>query len=479
MTISSEKNKTLRAGAAQVDITPTTNIHVSGEVGWFRPGEEVVDPLYAKALVFASSSSKICLVVLDLTIITKEWTDRIRKEAARIFDLDPQAVMLHVTQNHSAPSLGHYMVDKEFTNIPDEMEWLKGGDSRYFEFAYERILEAIKKAHDSLEPVRLSVGSGIEGRVQFNRRAITSDGKVRMPGPRWPEPLGPTYIRYLEGPIDPEVGVLCVKNESQQIIAQLLHHTCHPVNVFPRQVFSADWPGAWSDQMRETFGPACVPLVINGCCGNINPWNPFDPDYQPDHESMGRLLAETTRNVIETLDVEEDVALDYRFEQVKIPFRPLDPVQLAEAQKLLSQHPKPVYSKQSAYAAYEENSSTTRPGLEVVDPKWMWAANLVSKHLRMQREPEMNYQIQAFRIGRTALLALPGEPFVEGQLQIKMASPAHRTLVAHCCNMYCGYIPTAEAFDRGGHEIDWSKLVPEALQVVTETSGKMIEELWK
>ncbi len=70
MTMSLKKSETLRAGAAQVDITPTTNIHVSGEVGWFRPCEEVYDPLYAKALIFASGSSKICLVVLYLTIVT-------------------------------------------------------------------------------------------------------------------------------------------------------------------------------------------------------------------------------------------------------------------------------------------------------------------------------------------------------------------------------------------------------------------------
>ena len=75
-----------------------------------------------------------------------------------------------------------------------------------------------------------------------------------MPGPSWPQPLGPTYIRYLEGPTDPEVGVLCVQSLSARPIALILHHTGHPVNVFPQAVISADWPGAWAEGGEPATG---------------------------------------------------------------------------------------------------------------------------------------------------------------------------------------------------------------------------------
>ena len=81
-----------------------------------------------------------------------------------------------------------------------------------------------------------------------------------------------------------------------------------------------------------------------------------------------------------------------------------------------------------------------------------------------------------------ALVGLAGEPFVEGQLRLKMASPAHRTLVAHCCNMYCGYLPIPEAFARGGHEVEtrfWSKMIPEALDMVVGETEKMLAELFE
>ncbi|MCZ6678786.1 MAG: hypothetical protein O7E52_16250 [Candidatus Poribacteria bacterium] len=456
----------LRAGAAQIDITPQTDIHLAGAVGTFRPAQYVYDPLYARALVLEHGTTKICFVSLDLTIITEDWTAKIREAVADACGLAPEAIMVHVTQTHSAPSLGHFMFDDSFQQTPPELEWLRGGDPRYFDFAFERISQAVKQADKSLQPARIRVGSGVEGRLAFNRRAVMNDGRVRMPGAKWPEPLGPSYIRYMEGPIDPEVGVMCFQTGSMQMMAMLLHHTCHPVNVFPRPIVSADWPGAWSGAMQETFGNGCVPLVLNGCCGNINPWDPFNPDYVPDHRRMGNRLAETTRTVIETLPYEDDVTLDWKARCLKLPIRDVEPDLLAQSQKILAEHPEPDWLEQQP---------------RQVNPEWMKAASILSVHLRKQRAPELDYEIQVFRVGKTAFVGLPGEPFVEGQLQIKMNSPTYPTYIAHCTSHYVGYLPTRDAFPRGGHEVEtrfWAKLEPEALEMVVAGAVKLLHEVF-
>jgi hypothetical protein len=85
------------------------------------------------------------------------------------------------------------------------------------------------------------------------------------------------------------------------------------------------------------------------------------------------------------------------------------------------------------------------------------------------------------RAGDTALVALPGEPFVEGQLRIKLASPTYPTYVAHACSHFAGYVPPREAFERGGHEVQissWSRLVPEALDTLVEESVNMLRTLF-
>ena len=149
---SSTISSRLHAGAAQIDITPRTDIHLAGAVGQFRPAQYIYDPLYARALVLENGGQKICFVSLDLTIITEEWTAKIRRAVAEECGLVPDAVMVHVTQTHSAPSLGHFMFDESFQRTPPDMEWLRGGDPRYFDFAFERIVEVIKQANRSLQP---------------------------------------------------------------------------------------------------------------------------------------------------------------------------------------------------------------------------------------------------------------------------------------------------------------------------------------
>ena len=135
--------------------------------------------------------------------MTEDVAQKIRAQIASACDIAPEAIMVHATQVHAAPALGSFMYDKDFPPMPEGIEWLAGGVAHYAEFATQRIVAAAVEANTCLESARLRVGSGIEGRIQFNRRAVTNDGSVRMPGPNWPEPLGPTYYPLSRRPDRP------------------------------------------------------------------------------------------------------------------------------------------------------------------------------------------------------------------------------------------------------------------------------------
>lgn len=459
----------VRAGTGMVDITPQAGVHLAGGVGRLRPAQTVLDPLYAKAIVFEAGGRKICLVSLDVTIITQEYSDRIRRESARRYGLDERAIMVHATQTHSAPPLGYFMFDPDFPPVPPEMEWLLGGQKAYGDFAAERAVEAVGQAM-ATEPVQIGAASGVRDGLAFNRRGVMRDGKVCMP---WmysslDKPLGPTHIRYLEGPTDPEVGVMCVRDEQMRMRALLLHFTCHPVNIYaqPGLAVSADWPGAWSAEMRAAHGASCVPLVVNGCCGNINPWPAFEADFHPDHRRMGRALAAVSEKVLRAVGFSDRAVIDCRLERVPIPLKTVDPARIQAAKEILGKNPQPPWSR-------------TQP--DQIEWDWVRAASLVSIEYARRRSPVVEYEIQVFRIGDLALVGLPGEPFVEGQLAIKIGSPAAQTYVAHCCSQYVGYVPTREAFARGGHEVDpsyWAKLAPEALGMIVDKAVAMTRELF-
>jgi hypothetical protein len=453
------------------DITPKAGTHLAGSgAGEHRPSQVVLDPLHAKALVFESKGRKLCFLSLDVTIATGEWTERIRKAAKDRWGFDPDAVMVHATQTHSAPSLGHIMFDPDFPDLPSEIEYLRGGETAYYEFATEKAIQAIGMANEALRPVQIGVGSAVRDGLAFNRRGVTRDGKVCMPWfySRLQHPLGPTHIRYMEGPTDPEVGVFCVRDDAMRMVAMLLHHTCHPVNVFATEYYavSADWPGAWSAEMQSRWGKDCVPLVLNGCCGNINPWPPFQPNFVPDHRRMGKALAESSSLVIGGMRFAEGERLEWRLRRIAIPLKPADPERLARAGKMLKEHPQPLWQKDASKG---------------VDPQWFQAASVMSVELARKRSPNHSYEIQAFRVGDAAFVGLPGEPFVEGQLAIKIGSPAYPTYVAHAISHYTGYIPVKSAFPHGGHEVDfsyWAKLAPEALDQIVDAAVGMIREMF-
>ena len=464
-----QKPGRLCAGAAKVDITPPAGTHLAGATGVYRPAEVVADPLFARATVFAVGGRKLCILALDITIITGDYTRRIRDAAERLgFERD--AVMVHATQTHAAPPIGDFMLDPDFPEVPPEFEFVRGSERAYSNWAVERAIEAVRQAADSLRTVRVGCASAVREGLAFNRRGVRRDGTVCMP---WfysskDKPLGPVDIRYLEGPTDPEVGVLCARDESMRPVALLLHYTCHPVNVFAltRNVVSADWPGAWCSSMAEACGEDAAPLVLNGCCGNINPWPAFTPDFTPDHRRMGSALAETAWKVLERMTFEEDAVLDWRRVEVPISIRQPDPKEVAAAETFLGEHPAPFWSDRDARR---------------IDRDWFRASTILSVELMRRRSPTLAFEVQALRIGDTAIVGLPGEPFVEGQLAIKIGSPAAQTFVAHCCTRYVGYVPTREALTRGGHEVStsyWAKLAPEALDMAVRESIRVLNDLF-
>src|SRR4051812_41767283 len=121
-------NGSLRIGAGQTDITPKNGIVLGGAtINGRITVNKIIDPLYAKTMFIESKNRKLCIVTLDLLMITKHYVDLIRNEIGHLFGLEQEAVMIHATQNHKSPSLGHFKISDDFQDIPPEFNWLRGG----------------------------------------------------------------------------------------------------------------------------------------------------------------------------------------------------------------------------------------------------------------------------------------------------------------------------------------------------------------
>jgi len=450
----------LAAGAAKVDISPELGIQIAGDIGRRRPCTALKEPIYARALAFESGQERFCVLTLDVLAIDNPWSDEIRRRVQASFGLPAGSLLIHALQNHAAPSIGDHFCREECRLIPDSERWLRGGDQAYNEPAMAGAVTAVGQALANLVPVTLSFGRATDGRVSFNRRFVMRDGRVVC----HPPDCSPEIL-HAEGLTDPEVSLAVFTDEAGQIVSALMHHTCHPCHGFDDNELLAGWPGAWCREMEAYFGPSCIPLVLNGCCGNIHHHNHLAPDWKDDHLWMGRRLAESSFRALARPISLDPFPFAWKRRILPVPHRRIPARLLAEARKLLRKHPEPLW-KDAKHIRVEWD--------------WVYAVGIMDIADERRSSPDYPCEIQALRLGNLALLALMGEPFVEAQLRIKRESPFPFTQVAHMCNGDLGYVPTRRAFAGGGYETRIgrvSRLEPRALEMVEAAALDLLREL--
>jgi hypothetical protein len=273
----------------------------------------------------------------------------------------------------------------------------------------EKVIENARKLSPALKPVKMFSGRAVEGRYSFNRRGVFMDNGIFMPGNGWRFGHPDEYMRGIDGPIDPEVAVIGFCDENNRTVAMLLHHTCHPVCTFPQNMISSDWPGAWCSEVEKLLPEGATAITLNGCCGNINPWDPYDPEPISDCAEMSAALSDAVRRVIERNGGElKEGFIDADVKTVELDFRKPEPEEIGQRLEYYKENPDVVWKE---------------PG-EIAELQWVFAANNTGLLNYMERKKKFRYTLQLFRIGDCAIMGMPGEPFVEAQLKLKQVSPA-------------------------------------------------------
>ncbi|MFA9477766.1 neutral/alkaline non-lysosomal ceramidase N-terminal domain-containing protein [Phycisphaerales bacterium AB-hyl4] len=419
----------LRAGAAELDITPWLGIAIAG---YFIPrkAEDIHDPLRAKALVLDDGRTRLAMVVLDLLGLGRADVQAIRAQVAEATDIAADCVMVTCTHTHTGPAVRQ----------PGEPE----REDAYVQWMIRRAADAVRIAELRLQPARLATGRGELHGVCFCRRWRMRDGSVRMnPEPGDPDIVEPT------SPVDPTVGLLYVEDSAGQPLAVLAQYGLHFVGTDNGRHISADYFGHFADAIRRILGPACQPMLMNGTSGQVNNLNPLNPNRLRGHQQGKRvaaaLAAEVVR-IIATITPTAEATLASATEHIALPRKRVtaDDVELAE--KIIAQS--------------ETNPMEGRFSYVVGQPI---PANLVveryakgcRKLYELDGQP-IEAEVQAFRIGDSGWVALPGEIFVEIGLAIKDQSPLSQTFVIGLANDYLGYIPTDHALQHEGGYETWA-----------------------
>jgi len=421
----------MNAAFAEIDITPQLPCE---KPGWIVKilANAVDDPLMANVAVLDDGKTRSAIVSLDILSVRWPMAEAIR-DAAEKLGIPRGNVLVAATHNHTGP--------------PVSAPGLATKDPIYIAQLVTKVGQALAQAVANLQPVHVGIASGIEGRVSFIRRCIMKDGSVKT------HPFGPE-IRCAEGAIDPEVGVISIQNEAGKTLGLIVNFTCHPVHGGGEPRLSAGWPGVLRETIKRSLGTDVTTVFLNGALGDTHHENPLRADAVDTNnkQRVGDLLASTVLNMLPQMKHETSLSLFTSRKTIKVPYRDIDGP-LGENFKLRQRFaPDHIYET--------------------------LIAKLRTKHAKRDHALA---EIQAIRIDEnTAFVSLPAEAFSAIGLKIKSASPFKRTYIIAPANGIIGYVPTAEAFDRGGYETTLSmgsKLAPQAAQMLIETALEQLRSV--
>ena len=429
-------NQSLEAGIGIVDIT--------GRDAY------VLDPLHVKAVVFRHGETKAAMVACDVIGVSADMTGPLREEIFQKTGIPVENIVITASHTH----MGNPRKDLE-----------------------PAIIQAISDANSNLKPVTIESALGEQFNISFHRRYFMRDGTVVFN----PMFLNPDIVRPV-GPIDPEVNFLLIKDASNNSpVASLSSFALHLDIVkeygavyqatgpgSPNAV-SADYPYWLEEFLRKDFGQDFNSVFFMGTSGNINHWDFSKPGPQSGHKTKAREVGDSLyRSIIRSLDDsrEETPSLAIISRTIDIPLQGFTNDDLSWAENI---------DEGKLSGKSEEPDEREQFLNNVRKRRILW--------LHEQKEKgivSVPVEVQAIRLSdNTAIIALPGEIFVELGLTIKNHSPFHNTFVATLANNTIAYIPNKKAFAQGGYEVENSRLMAGGGELIVETAIELLKELQK
>lgn len=168
-------------------------------------------------------------------------------------------------------------------------------------------------------------------------------------------------------------------------------------------------------------------------------------------EDAGKRLAEDVLRAMDAMEYGTDWRLGSASTTVQLPYREVTEAQIA---------------------------GTVRGAQRFVDPA-IYDRGMSRLVKRIEQRKVQPAEVQVLSVGNLALASIPAEYFVQHGLRIKLESWPRRALVVGHANGMVGYVPTKEAFERGGYETTFalsSRLAPEAGDILADAAIGLIRQ---
>jgi len=434
----------LRAGAAEVVITPPTGTPMAGYYAT-RLSAGVHDDLHAKAIVLASGADRVAFVACDLVGIPPAVIEEARAIIQTATGIPAANVMISATHSHTGPLIPDG--GARAASYGGELEIAK----RYRAELPRKIADSVRLANQQLAPARAAFGKGQEGGVSFNRRYFMTDKTVG-----WnPGKLNPKIERPA-GPIDPDLPVVLFESAAGAPIATYVNFAMHQDTVGGLEI-SADYAYTISQILGRVKGGGMVTLFTQGAAGNINHIDVSSETKQQGHAEAVRIGTILAGEAIKTYArlTPADGALRVARRTVELDAAVLAPGDEERAREFKKQldagAPVKFLDTVFAFKALDTAARAGKP---------------------------LDAEVQAFALGsQIAWVALPGEIFTELGGAIKRASPFPLTIVVELAHGPVTYFPDSDAFPQGNYEVVTSRAARGSGEKLTQAANELLREL--
>jgi hypothetical protein len=380
---------------AKVDITPPAGVPLWGYT--LRNSTGTLDPLFARVLVLEVGDKRLALVALDLgRCFGHDSLQRLRAAVRQSSGIT--YLLAAASHTHSGP-----VVQDSYRN----------GIPAWELAVLDKIAQAVGDAHQHASEARLGIGYGV-AYIGHNRHRANPDGTVT-----WFE-RNPTQIPT--APVDPTVAVLRVDTADGRPLAVLVNYACHPV-VFGRDntQYSADYPGVMTKTVEEALGGQPLCFFLQGAPGDINPYyavTPVKEDAVQRRDWTGAKLGQEAARVAKEIRTEAipEPSLDFAEDMLNLHFR-------WDSEKFRMAASRIAALDARTFDAYVPSTE------------------------REQQLPVATVLLNR----RIALMSVPGEPFVDFQMNWRARCPVSDCLFLGYANGYFGYFPTIRASTEGGY----------------------------
>lgn len=394
------------------DITPELGLPVA-----YAPARKILTPLYARGVVLLSDEQPVVLCAVDAIGIGNEGYDTWRKKLAEAAHTTADRVAVHSLHQHDAPRFDFA------TGSIMEKHGLGGKNyhNKYTSQCIQKVASAIKSNWNSPQVItHIGIGKAKVDKVASNRRLLGENGKVRLM--RWSKSKSPEAIKAAEGTIDPFLRSLCFWNKEHPV-AVLSYYATHPQSYYGQGHVNYEFVGM-AREARNKALPGTLNVYFNGAGGNIAAGKYNDGSKKMRPVLAGRVESAMQRAFKDQKIVEVTSAdLHWKTEMTALP---VSPHLNTETLLAIINDPKKTV-KERASAAF----------------KLVWYQRASEGH---------KIPITCLHLNSASILHLPGELFIEYQLNAQKFAPNRTVFMAAYGDYGPGYICTKIAYSQGGYE---------------------------